>query len=90
MLQRKEIGKTRTKRSQADAMLNRECVTPNGDRYILTSYVKVGNSYHYTYEWINAPKSVTDITTNRTRSKTSLSLEEIIQWIKTLKDLVNI
>ena len=87
MLQRSEIGKKRSKKSQAQAMLNRICVTPKGDEYSLVQFEKVGNKYHWVYEWINCPNDIKKVTTNKVRSKTQLGLLEIMNWINELRSL---
>ena len=87
MLQISQIGKSRSKKSQAQAMLNRICVTPKGDEYSLVKFEKVGNKYHWVYEWINCPNDIKEITTNTVRSKTRLGLSEIMNWIETLRYL---
>jgi hypothetical protein len=87
MLQRSEIGKTRSKKSQAQAMLNRVCVTPKGDKYSLVDFYKFGNKYHWVYEWIECPSEVMKLTTNRVQSKTQLGLGEIMTWMDELRSL---
>jgi len=87
MFQRSEIGKTRSKKSQAEAMLNKVCVTPKGDRYSLVEFNKIGNKYHWVYEWIDCPKEILELTTNRVQSKTQLGLSEIMQWMDELRSL---
>lgn len=87
MLQRSEIGKKRTKKSQAQAMLNRVCVTPNREKYMLVDFKKIGNKYHWVYEWIDCPDTIKELTTNRVQSTTQLGLLEIMNWIKELRSL---
>ena len=69
MLQRSEIGKKRSKKAQAQAMLNRICVTPKGDEYSLVQFEKVGNKYHWVYEWINCPNDIKKLQQIRLEAK---------------------
>jgi hypothetical protein len=87
MLQRSEIGKKRSKKSQAEAILNRIFLTPKNDEYSLVSFEKIGRTYHYVYEWINCPESIKEITSNRIRSKSPLSIGEVVHWIDQLRFL---
>ena len=87
MIQRSEIGKTISKKSQAQAMLNRVCVTPKGDKYSLVDFYKIGNKYHWVYEWVDCPDELLEITTNRIQSTTQLGLVEVMGWINELRSL---
>lgn len=78
MFQRKEIGKYRSSQSQIDARLNRECVTPDGDHYVLIDFSKNGRNKLFTYQWVEHPE-------HKALSHHLLSLEEIVTWINELK-----
>lgn len=81
MLQRKEIGKYRSVDSRIEAMLNREYITPGGDHYSLIKYEKSGHNKSLTYQWVENPQYT--ITSDH-----MLSLGEIVDWIKVLKEKI--
>ena len=87
MFQAKQIGKYRSKKTQAECLLNRICVTPNGEKYSLVSIERIGKSNHYVYEWLDCPTNIQNSFSTRLRSKTLLGVEEIINWISYLKSL---
>ncbi len=85
MFQKSEVGKHRSKKSQAEAMLNKTCVTPNGDEYSLVDFEKKGTTYHYTYKWLNCPDNIKgNVNGDTVTSKGALSLTQIMDWISNL------
>lgn len=74
------------KSSKVKAKLNKVFRTPKGDEYSLIGFEKRGNTWIYTYKWLNAPKEVTDNTNAGIQAKRELGLRDIMQWISDLKD----
>ena len=86
MFQRSEIGKRRSKKSIAEAKLNRLYVTPNGEHYSLVSFYKKGKKYRYEYEWIDCPqKNGKNLFLNKIESEFEFGVEDIMKWIEDLK-----
>lgn len=87
MIQRSEIGKYRSVQSTIDVKLNRIYVTPNNEHYSLIRVDKIGNKRIYVYEWIDCPDRIKSLTNPTIQSKHELRLDEIIDWIKQLKNM---
>ncbi len=86
MLQHNQIGKYKNKQSVINAKLNQVYVTPNGERYSLIKFEKIGNKRHYIYQWLDMPKEYLNVIKKGTCTFLhEARLEEIINFIEQVK-----
>lgn len=96
MFQRSEIGKKRSQKTIAEALLGANMVTPNNDTYSLVEIEKHGNKRIYVYEVYPKNNQVlknfqeaTGKEKMKLQSKSLIGCERILNFIETFKSLTN-
>lgn len=84
MFQRSEIGKYKSKKSIADAMMNKTCVTPNNEEYKLVEVKTVNRKKIWVYE-VTKPALLFKF-----ESIGQLDLSALMSWIKVYNDILGL